>query len=351
MLAAALLFATYSTFGPIGQDEVAVYVARDGSIVRVAKDNPAQQTTLTSPTSHRIAAIDVDGDEVIYGTSITSICPMTNVCPPAYCPDFVCTLSNTEPVHSLHVVSTQSLTTRTLVGGLRGVTEIGHDASWIYWLEPSSDYKGITNGDGQLRRIDKSGLVIETLAAGLNTSYRNQHPFVIAEEAIYLNSGGWLVRIPKSGGWPEYVRRLGGGPESPLAIDGHLIYDAVGRSVTVLDVDSREVHVMAAAVVIQGGGATGIVSVLGAGPGVVLVQEFAGWTHTRWHAWAVSDLCRQTATLLNETYFYSYGGFNVPALFAPPLAIDDRGIYSNGGRIYRFATPPSRCERNRAVRR
>lgn len=349
MLAAALLFATYSTFGPIGQDENAVYVAQDGSIVRVAKDNPEQQTTLTSPTPYRIAAIDVDGDNVIYGTSITSKCPIVNLCPPSYCQDFVCTLTNTGPVHSLNVVSKQSLISRTLVSGLRGVTEIGHDASWIYWLETSSDYKGITNGDGKLRRIDKSGLVIETLAVGVNASYRNQHPFVIADDAIYLNSGGWLVRIPKSGGWPEYLRRLSGGPEAPLAIEGHFVYDAGwGRSVTVLDAKSREVHVMEAAV-IESGGATGIVSVLGAAPGVVLVQEFAGWTHTRWHGWAVSDLCRQTATLIAEVTFY-YGGFNVPALLAPPLAIDDRGIYLYYGRVYRYPAPRP-CERNRAVRR
>jgi len=349
LAAATFLFATYSTFGPIGQDAQAVYVARDGSIVRVAKDNPEQQATLTSPAQYRIAAIDVDGDDVVYGTSITSQCPMLNVCPPAYCPDFVCTLTNTEPVHSLNVVSTQSLISRTLVSGLRGVTEIGHDGSWIYWLEPSSDFKGITNGDGRLRRIDKSGLVVETLLVGVKASYRNQHPFVIADEAIYLNSGGWLVRVPKSGGWPEYVRQLSGGPESPLAIEGHFVYAAgSGRSVTVLDASSGEFHVMEAAV-IESGGATGITSVLAAAPGVVVVQEFSGWTHTRWHAWAVSDLCRQTATLAAEVTFY-YGGFNVPALLAPPFAIDDRRIYMDYGRVYRYPAPRP-CARNRAVRR
>src|SRR5205814_3597004 len=144
---------------------------------------------LTAPTEHRIAAVDVDGDTVVYGTALTSYCPFDNVCPPSFCPDFACTVADTESVHSLSAVSTDGSNPHVLVSGLRGVTEIAHDDTWIYWVEPSSDLDGQTSNDGRLWRIDRSGST-EVVAFGLTISFRNQHPFVMAEDAIYVNTGG-----------------------------------------------------------------------------------------------------------------------------------------------------------------
>jgi hypothetical protein len=345
---AALLLATYSTFGPIAQTEREIFTATaDGSTLqRIVKDAPNVAPFPLAESPYRIAAVDLDGDDVLFGTSVreriawTPIFPNNDVYQSA-----TIELVDAERVHAIERVNATGGVPRTVIGGLRSVAQLAHDASWIYWLESSSGAYDTPAADAALRRIDKSGIVIETVASGLTIPYSNQHPFVLAGDDVYINSGDELLRVSKSGGPTRAVARTR--PGSAIALGGgtiHYVLDArLHRLEAGSDIELGSMYP------IQLAGATWADTLLGAAPGLLVAQVGWGLTGTNAREAELLGTCAPEASLRvirlatgDRGHFYF-----VDPLSAPPTAIDDRGVWMRDHRVITFTTPPQLCTRRR----
>lgn len=339
-----LLLATYTTFGPIAQDNSSLYVAVHGSIVRVDKNDPAKRTTLTPPTTRRIAAIDVDGDLVYYATAPDPVClevPTFGTSSPFV--HYDCSLTDTEMDHELRSVLVGGGDDHLVLRQFGGITEIAHDAEWLYWFTPSTAVKPAGAALLRKRKGDNSW---NEIASNLIVSAVNQHPFALAGESVYVISGSRLLRIWPSGAPPDYVSEVGA--DSTVEMVAGTVYFGYGADVGTVDAATGAVGYLRFPLV-PTAGATGIVSILGGAPGHAVISEGAGWTHTIFRGWIMSDLCAHVATLLysmTDDYFHAYF---IPPLIDPPTAVDDRGIYVNDRRVVTFASPPEWCGRRRAA--
>lgn len=343
----ALLLATYSTFGPIAQDDSSLYIADRGSVVRVAKNDPSQRTALTVPSSRRIAAIDVDGDRVIYATAPVPQCTAVPTFPPATIyVHYVCSLTDASSDHELRSVSMFGSDERFLVHAPNGITEIEHDDQWIYWLEPGN---GVAIASARLLRKSKETGGLDPLYSGLMVSATNQHPFVLAGDSIYVISGTRLLRVAKSGGGVMKDLAPANADSALAEIDGFVYFVNIGRAY-VLDTRSESITEQRFPVT-QSGGATYPISILGAAPGLVLASEGAGWTHTLFRGWILSDLCTNSAQLLGSKGGDASIGYFIPPLAEPPIAVDSNGVYISDRRALTFANPPAGCARRRVAPR
>lgn len=343
MLAPVLLFATYTTFGPIAQDAASLYIADGGSIVRVDKDDPSKRTTLTAPISTRIAAIDVDGGRVVYATAPTPDCKAVPTFPPAmFYVHYICSLTADDSDYELRSVSIVGGDDQSLFHSRSGVTEIEHDSEWMYWLSPST---ALAPGSGILRRKNNSSGAVDTLADSLVVSAVNQHPFAVADDAVYVVSHARLLRVPKSGGAAVDVAEVDA--DTSIAIFEGILYFV--RRAEVHALDTRTGHITTLRVRMPDtAGATYPIAILGAAPGLLLTSDGAGWTHTAFRGWSVNDLCTQTPTLLGSKTSDIFHDYFIFPLTEPPIAVDSRGIYIGGRRVLTFATPPSDCRRRAA---
>jgi hypothetical protein len=341
----SLLLATYTTFGPIAQDDTSLYIADHGSIVRVDKNDPAKRTTLTIPTTRRIAAIDVDGDRVYYATAPAPDCRSVPTFPPeTLYVHYNCALIDTEADHELRSVPLSGGEEQLLFREPDGITEIAHDAGWIYWLSPSN---GIVPLGATLKRKNKVNNSWDVIATDLAVSVGNQHPFVLAGDSIYIVSGTRLLRFATSGGTPTDVTEVH--PDSSIeAIDGILYFAYFsGSDVGALDMRTGVMALVRFPLVVEQ--ATAPVSILGAGPGLAVLSEISGWTHTAFRGWIVSDRCTDSATLLGSTTGDVFSGYFIPPLAEPPMAVDSTGVYMADRRVLTFGAPPAGCGRRRAM--
>jgi hypothetical protein len=341
----ALLLATYTTFGPIAQDETSLYVADHGSIVRVDKNDPAKRTILTTPTPRRIAAIDVDGDRVYYATAPAPDCREVPTFPPATTyVHYNCSLADTDTDHELRSASASGGDEQLLFRESDGITEITHDAGWIYWLSPSN---GTAPLSATLKRKNKNSGSWDVIAANLAVSVVNQHPFVLAGDTIHVVSGAHLVRIPASGGIPLDITEVLA-DSSIEAIDGTLYYVRTsGSDVGALDIRTGVMGPVRFPLVVEQ--ATLPVAILGAAPGLAVLSELSGWTHTAFRGWIASDLCAGSATLLGSTTGDVFHAYFIPPLVEPPIAVDSTGVYVVDRRVTMFPSPPGGCGRRRAI--
>jgi hypothetical protein len=350
MFAAALLLATYTTFGPIAQTERNVFVAvDDGSVLqRIVKDADVVPFALAQ-SPYRIAAVDVDGDDVLYGTSVRRKIKWQPLLPGDMAfQSATIELVDTEPVHTIERIAAIGGAPQTLVSALRGVTQLAHDTSWIYWLEPSSGTDTAPAPDAAMRRVDKSGLIIETIASGLTVPYSNQHPFVLAGDDVYINSGDQLLRVSKSGGAARAVAETR--PGSSIAITGdtiHFVRAVAARQLQVgSDVEIASVFPM------QVTAATWADTILGAAPGLQFVQVGRAVTGLALRDAQLLGACapNTTARVLPVTSGNRSHLYFIDPLAAPPTAIDDRGVWMRNHRAIDFASPPEGCVRRRTSR-
>ncbi|MEA2571672.1 MAG: hypothetical protein QOI24_3673 [Acidobacteriota bacterium] len=348
MFAAAVLLAIYSTFGPIAQTERVIYtVTPSGSVLeRVVKDDRSIAPFALAESPYRIAAVDIDGDEVLYGTAVREKLTSVAIPPDGFYSRTTLELVDTGAVHSILRVHEGGGVPQTLISGLRGVTELAHDASWIYWVEPSSGLVTAPAADAALRRIDKSGLVVETVASGLTIPYNNQHPFVLAGDDVYVSSGGRLLRISKSGGPARLITTTFSG--SAIAMVGDVLYFSCGGAGAVALQTRTDLILGALALPIY----AGAISILAAGPGLVIAESSSGSTGLVYRQWHLFGECPPAASVtFGFTAWGSrYGLYFMDPLSAPPIAIDDRGVWMRDQREITFASPPEACSRRRATR-
>lgn len=344
---ATLLFATYTTFGPIAQDASSLYVGEGGAIVRVDKSDSTQRMTLIPPVGHRIAAIDVDGDRLLYATAPAPHCTALPTFPPEMLyVHYNCSLIDAETDHELRSVSIFGGDDRLLGRSANGITEIAHDDDWIYWLEPSNS---LTPLGARLFRRDKATGASGVIADGLIVSPLNQHPFALTTDAIYVVSAARLLRVSKSPGAAiTDVAKVNA--DSSIAATDDTIYFVDEAQVFAHDARTGNTRRLQFPIA-ESGGATYPISILGVAPGIVVASEGAGWTNTNFRGWILSDLCSQTARLLHSTTSDRFHAYFIPPLSDPSFAIDSNGVYSGGQRVVTFASSPSGCERRRAAGR
>jgi hypothetical protein len=325
MFAPTLLFATYTTFGPIAQDDAYLYVARNASIVRVAKRTPDSSLTLTAPTTHRIAAVDLDGGRVYYATAPGVKCSTFPAFPPATVYELHrCALSDTETLHELRAVSTSGGDEQTIASDWNGIREIAHDDEWIYALAPSS---GLEPAGGRLFRVSKATQQYETLASGLVVGVTNQHPFVLTSDAIYVVSAARLLRVPKSP--PFTVKDVAAvGSDMPITALDDVVY--FGSPARALDARTGVITDLQLPVA-QTGGATYPTGYLGAAPGLIVSTQEAGWTNSHFHGVVVSTLCTGTAQLLSSLVSQRIDLYFIPPLVDSPVAVDSNAVYTDFG--------------------
>lgn len=328
----SLLLATaFSTFGPIAQTDDSLFVADRGSIVRVDKSDTSKRVTLTAPTQRRIAAIDVAGDRVIYGTAPAPQCNAVPTFPPdTLYVHYLCSLTDDESEHELKSVSMFGGDEQVLVRTAGGVTQIAHDDDWIYWLEPSS---GISPSAARINRKNRTTGAFELVAAGLVVSAVNQHPFALSDDAVYVVSGTRLLRLPKRGGAVRDVAEVNA--DSSVAESDGMIYFVDAARVYALD--SRTDRIADAHVPLASGcGATYPIAILGAAPGFVVAAEGSGCTNTAFLGWIASDLCANRATLLGSTTSDRIHAYFIPPLSDPAVAVDANGVWFGDTRKFTF---------------
>jgi hypothetical protein len=345
MLAPVLFLATYTTFGPIAQDDTSLYIADHGSIVRVDKNDPAKRTTLTIPTTRRIAAIDVDGGRVYYATAPAPDCRPHPLFPPeTLYRSFNCGLTDIYDPHELKSVSTSGGEEQVIFTSADGITEIAHDETSIYWLVPSNSARPMS---GQLFAKNKTTGTLISLANSLAVSaVFNQHPFVVGDDALYVASGASLLRVPKAGGDVTAVVTVDV-DSSISGFDGKVYFTRQDR-VFALDTatgSSAEVQVRLAPV----SGAPFPTSVIGAAPGLVLPTQETGFQNEALYGWTLSDLCTNTATSLGSISASVFDGYFIPPLTVPPIAVDSTGVFIGDRRVTSFTTLPTGCGRRRGV--
>jgi hypothetical protein len=338
---AALLFATYSTFGPIGQDAQFLYVAQDGAIVRVSKDDPNQRTVLTVPTSRRIAAVDVDGDRVLYATAPSVSCSAAPTFPPdTFWVHYNCSLTDTEADHEIRSASLFGGDDRLVLHMPNGITELAHDDQWTYFLTPSN---GMTPLSGRLFRQNKSTQVLQWMAADLLVSAANQHPFALTGDAVYVVSGTRLLRVTKSSN-PVITDVAAVSADSAIASVDDVVYFATPTGIRALDAATGSLT-NAPFPFVRVADVTFPVSILAAAPGVLVFTEGGGWTHTGFRGWVYSDLCANARLLLYKEADVYHSYFFDP-LGDPAVAIDARGVYFGDRRV--VALPSAPCHRRAA---
>jgi hypothetical protein len=341
MFAPALLFATYTTFGPVGQDAQYLYIADQGSIVRVDKHDPSNRLTLTSPTEHRIAAIDVDGDRVYYSTAPSPHCTAIPDFPPdtAYIHED-CALSDAESDHAVRSVATFGGTEQTVYGvGPNGNTQIAHDAQEIYGAVPSS---GIAPESAFIWQMDKLTGQVTKLATNLVISVTNQHPFAVTTNAIYVVSAGRLLRVAKSGNIADVAAI---NPDSAISAIDDTVFFVHDGTVFTLDSTSGAISALRVAT----GSLDKPIAVLGTAPGVLVLSEETGFTHTVIRGWVSSELCNGVATTLGSIQGGSFNGYFIAPLSEPPIALDSKGIYVSDRSVRQLNIGPTPCGRGRAA--
>ena len=331
MLAAFILIASFSTYGPIGQDSSFLYVAGAGGIDRVEKSDLSRRVRIVT-TQRRIAAIDVDGDRVLYATSSTPKCE------PFYFGNYTfsqCKWIDTEPTHELRSIPASGGMEVVLASNSPGITEIAHDYDWVYWIEPA-------NGDardGRLWRRRKEDGLRQLLAENLNVDPENQHPFVLQDDSIWISSGSQLLRILKDGGIATTI--IGLFSQTPIAADGHLVYflPSYGGGAPA-QIDSRT---LTSSVVPYPNDANGVGYILGVADGrVVTMTQLRGIDGTN-RVWHLVYLCDQTWRKLGAVFLSKYQGVVFEPLTEPVVAIDSNAVYIDYAGVLTSVHSPSIC--------
>lgn len=339
MIPALLFAAVVSSSATMSQDDSWLYLSQDSAVVRVSKTDATHRVRITPPMPHRIAAIDVDGDTVLFGTAPAPACVQTTKCPAFPCIT-VCPLADTNATHFIASVPVTGGEPQIVAGALSGVTQIAHDDGWIYWLEPSTeDDHQVSNADARLRRISRAGDVVETIASALTVSYRNAHPFVLGDDVVYVSSDKQVLRIPKSGGAPIAVATTVSTDDSGIAGAGGFVYfpNVSFSPVGAIDVRTGTVSAVHLPIVIEA--ATWVQSVLAATPRALAVEERSQWTHTHWRGWTASETCRNHPTLMNYALGDYLEEYFIDPLVAPAVAIDDDAVYMNDRRVLDISAP------------
>jgi len=340
---AAILAAVFSTFGPVGQDASSLYVADQGSVVRVDKEN-LTRTSLTATTSRRIAAIDIDGDRVLYATAAAPRCEPYEVFPgnSAY-HGHKCTWIDADATHELRSVPVTGGEGVALVEHSRGITEIAHDGDWTYWIEQATAEAA---RDGRLLRRRKVDGFVQLMADGLDVSPENQHPFVLQEDAVCVVSGALLLRISKFGGIARAVADVNS--QSSIAGGENLVYFV--QQTRVYQFDSRTAVVSPIAFPYTGVGLSYPLSILGIAGSRAVVTENVTSYHYESHIWFAADLCAQSVVTMGGVGNDNYNGYFIPPLSEPGIAIDSDRIYMSDSRVSIFYISPD-CRRRHTSRR
>lgn len=344
MLIPAVFIATYTTFGPIAQDDTALYIADRGSIVRVDKNNSSHRMTLTAvPTTRRIAAIDVDGDRVYYATAPSADCRAYPLFPPdTLYVGFNCLLTDIDDSHELRSVSATGGDEQ-VVSTSAGVTEIAHDDKRLYWIVPSY---GIYPLSGRLLGRNKTtGLLDLDVSSLAVSSVLDGHPFVVADDALYVVNGTRLQRVSKGSRALKDVAAVD--VDSSVALADTTVYFVQGGTIRSLDTRSGTLGV--AGVPLARIGVPVAQSVAGAAPGYVLAVQESGFSNEAIFGWTLSDLCTGDSTMLGSMSASVFKSYFVPPLTVPPLAIDSSGVFVGDRRAVAFPAPAGACGRRRAA--
>jgi IPT/TIG domain len=295
-----------SSSADVAQDSSWLYVSSENTLQRILKAT-GERAAIAPPSTRQIAAIDVDGPAVYYGTRTSiSTCSWVN--------DIGgCTDDGQSANEIVFVPATGGMPT-VLVNGVRSVVGISHDVTSIYWVEASTRTDTaaafLWKSDALIRRIDKRTGVIDTVASGL--TIRNYDSNLVAFDdafVYYTDSGARLVRYAKSDGVTTTVLPSWGGP---LVIDDtHIYSDTVDEAVPKSGgfrfqwIDRLRIPDQ-----------RGVFTVVGAGGGRLIYSTFYAEHRTTFGTFYLYDFCSGTSTVL--------GGSPSPST---SFAIDSCAVY------------------------
>src|SRR5262249_25075935 len=142
----------------------------------------------------------------------------------------------------------------------------------------------------------------------------NPHPFVVAENALYVASGTTLLRVPKAGGDATAVASVDI-DSSISGLDGKVYYT---QSDYLFELDTAtDAHAPIHVALVQISGFSYPSSVVGAAPGRVLPTQYTGLHNEAFYGWTLSNLCDDTAISLGSISAYVFDGYFVPPLTVP----------------------------------